>query len=421
MNELLRIYLEFFSSLCSCLFVFRFTENYLSQKIPLKNKLILIIAYFIYSIPAHIPFSALISCLLEILFLFKCMYPHVKKIFITFVKCKLFSYTFLAMTLFLHTFIMRDADTLSSSLIYRTYKSLIVCFLLYVIYVLYTNTKKMKDFHTHYQLSFNLVILSISLMLSYVTLYICCENSTTYALPAIFSTIALLIIVCISLYDKFLALVAENTMHKIQSELDRMEKEYSSQIESNLAELHSIRHDMKNHLIIIDGYATQQNYKKIHTYINKINGCFQSSPLFDTPSSTVSALLNEKYHIAKNKALDCRIHTNFPYVHIDDFSIITILGNLFDNAITAASKCESGWIHVDISQSDSYLEIAMENNHVEKIQEKNGNFISTKEDKNLLHGIGLKNVRQAVDTLNGQISISHTAETFHVNILVPNY
>lgn len=322
---------------------------------------------------------------------------------------------------FFCSLILQDADILSVSPAYKSYKSAIIVFLVYIFYALYTNTKKIKDFHTSYQLRFNLVILGISLMLNYVTLYICRENSTTYTLPAIFSTIALLIIVCISLYDKFLALVAENTRHKIQSELDRMEKEYSNQIESNLAELHSIRHDMKNHLIIIDGYAAQQNYEKIHTYIQKINGMFQSSPLIDTPSSTVSALLNEKCHIAQNKALDCRIHTNFPFVHIDDFSTITILGNLFDNAITAASKCESGWIHVDISQSDSYLEIAIENNHIEKIQEKNGDFISTKEDKNLLHGIGLKNVRQAVDTLNGQISISHTAETFHVNILVPNY
>ena len=210
-------------------------------------------------------------------------------------------------------------------------------------------------------------------MLSYTTLYICHENSSSYALPAIFSTIALLIIICISLYDRFLALVAENTRQKIQSEIQRMEQAYSDQIDANLKELHSIRHDMKNHLIIIDGYAAQQNYEKIHAYINKITGSFHSEPLFDTPSNTVSALLNEKYQTAKRQNISCRIHTDFPYIHI------------------------------------------------ETIKESNGEFITTKEDKNILHGIGIKNVRKAVEALNGQLSITYTKDTFTVHILVPNY
>ena len=57
----------------------------------------------------------------------------------------------------------------------------------------------------------------------------------------------------------------------------------------------------------------------------------------------------------------------------------------------------------------------------EKIKEKNGEFATTKKDKNLLHGIGIKNVRKVVSDLNGQIDISYTDDTFHVGILLPNY
>ena len=59
--------------------------------------------------------------------------------------------------------------------------------------------------------------------------------------------------------------------------------------------------------------------------------------------------------------------------------------------------------------------------HCEKIKEKNGEFATTKKDKNLLHGIGIKNVRKVVSDLNGQIDISYTDDTFHVGILLPNY
>ena len=168
-------------------------------------------------------------------------------------------YLFTILILFVHTYVMQDTNLLATSSAYSEYKPLTVIFLLYVFYVLYTNTKKMRDFHAHYQLYFNLVIACICLMLSYTTLYICRDNSSSYVLPAIFSTITLLIIICISLYDRFLVLVAENTRQKIQYEIQRMEQTYSEHIDANLKELHSIRHDMKNHLIIIDAPSDSGN------------------------------------------------------------------------------------------------------------------------------------------------------------------
>ena len=421
MNQLLRIYTDVLGNLFSCFFLLRFTEVETRENISWKNKLFLLIPYTIYSIPEHVPYSTLVCCFIELLFFIKLLYPDIKKILVIFVKYNFFMYLFTILILFVHTYVMQDTNLLATSSAYSEYKSLTVIFLLYVFYVLYTNTKKMRDFHAHYQLYFNLVIACISLMLSYTTLYICRDNSSSYVLPAIFSTITLLIIICISLYDRFLALVAENTRQKIQYEIQRMEQTYSEHIDANLKELHSIRHDMKNHLIIIDGYASQQNYEKIHSYINRITDSFHSEPLFDTPSNTVSALLNEKYQLARRQNITCQIYTDFPYVHIDDFSIITILGNLFDNAITAACKCEKGWIHADLSQSDSYLALEIQNNHIETIKEHNGDFLSTKEDTHMLHGIGIKNVRKAVEALNGQLSISYTEDTFTVHVLVPNY
>ena len=106
---------------------------------------------------------------------------------------------------------------------------------------------------------------------------------------------------------------------------------------------------------------------------------------------------------------------------MDDFSIITILGNLIDNAIAASVKCEHSWMTLSMNQQDSYLEIHMQNNHMETILEKDGVFQSTKEKDGFLHGLGIKNIRSTVEQLNGQIEISYTKDTFDVSILVPNY
>ena len=421
MNQFFRIYLDIFSNFFECLFLIRFSQTESQQKIPRKNRLIFFSVYLLYSIPENFPFTTLFCIFCDCLFLISFLHPNYKKAILLFIKCKILSYVFLTFLLFAHTWILNDTHTLSISPIYQNYKTTIVVFLLYIFYVLYTNTKKMRNFHNHYQMYFNLVILSISLTLSYVTLYICMENPDSYLLSAIFATIAALIILCLSLYDKFLSLLTENSNYKIQAEIDRMEQEYAAHVEENLKDIHSIRHDIKNHLIIIDGYASQQNFDKIHEYIDRIAGNFSAPILIETASPTVSAILNQKQQLARQRKVDCEIKTNFSHISIDDFTITTILGNLLDNAITAAAKCSQGWMKTILQQSESYLKITIDNSHMEQIQEKDGVFTSTKKDKNLFHGIGIKNVRKVIDTLNGQIEITYTEDTFHVFILVPNY
>ena len=134
----------------------------------------------------------------------------------------------------------------------------LVSFLVFIIYVLYCNTYKKKASANFYSYVFSAVVLGLGLLLSYTTLYIFLNQLGSYQLPIIFSIIFLLIIMCVSSYDKFLSIIDENTKYKIQLELDKMQEEYSAQLDEKLNELHSLRHDMKNHLIVIDGYAKQE-------------------------------------------------------------------------------------------------------------------------------------------------------------------
>ena len=45
-------------------------------------------------------------------------------------------------------------------------------------------------------------------------------------------------------------------MNKIQIEKAAIESEYNSQIDDKLQQLHTLRHDMKNHLLIIARYVS---------------------------------------------------------------------------------------------------------------------------------------------------------------------
>ena len=363
----------------------------------------------------------MITTLFAFLFLIIVTRSHFTQGFSIFIKYELYSYISILVFLFLHSLIFDDYVLLISSDIYEYYKLMILSFLTYITYVLYSNYKKNCKIRSHYYLYFSVIILAVCLLLSYATLYICRREPESQIMPLLFSTLIILVLLCISLYDKFLILIEENANYKMQAEINRLQTDYALQIDENLKILRSVRHDIKNHLIIIDGYAAQKKFEKIHEYISRIGARFKDTAPIQTSSTAVSAILNEKSALAQQKNISCEITCNFPSLKIDDFTMITILGNLLDNAITAASKCSDGWIKADLQQEDSILVITVDNSHAERIREKDGVFTSTKTDNADIHGIGIKNVRKAVNDLRGQIEITYTENTFHVCIMLPNY
>lgn len=419
MSSLFRIYTDCLANFIDVFLFFRFVDNNRQEKASVKYKIFILCLYFLYSVPNfYIP---AFSTIIDFFFLIVITYPELKKSFCIFIKFQIYAYTSMTIILFLHSLLFNDRITLFTSTIYEEYKFIIVSFLTYIFYVLYSNYKKNRKIRSHYYLYFSVIILAVCLLLSYATLYICRREPESQIMPLLFSTLIILVLLCISLYDKFLILIEENANYKMQAEINRLQKDYALQIDENLKTLRSVRHDIKNHLIIIDGYASQKNFEKIHEYISRIGERFKDTAPIQTSSTAVSAILNEKSALAQQKNISCEITCNFPSLKIDDFTMITILGNLLDNAITAASKCSDGWIKADLQQEDSILVITIDNSHAEEIQEKDGVFTSTKTDNADIHGIGIKNVRKAVNDLRGQIEITYTENTFHVCIMLPNY
>ena len=419
MSSLFRIYTDCLANFIDVFLFFRFVDNNRQEKASVKYKIFILCLYFLYSVPNfYIP---AFSTIIDFFFLIVITYPELKKSFCIFIKFQIYAYTSMTIILFLHSLLFNDRVTLFTSTIYEEYKFIIVSFLTYIFYVLYSNYKKNRKIRSHYYLYFSVIILAVCLLLSYATLYICRREPESQIMPLLFSTLIILVLLCISLYDKFLILIEENANYKMQAEINRLQKDYALQIDENLKILRSVRHDIKNHLIIIDGYAAQKKFEKIHEYISRIGERFKDTAPIQTSSTAVSAILNEKSALAQQKNISCEITCNFPSLKIDDFTMITILGNLLDNAITAASKCSDGWIKADLQQEDSILVITIDNSHAEEIQEKDGVFTSTKTDNADIHGIGIKNVRKAVNDLRGQIEITYTENTFHVCIMLPNY
>uniref|UniRef100_UPI0040566F30 sensor histidine kinase n=1 Tax=Acetatifactor sp. TaxID=1872090 RepID=UPI0040566F30 len=213
----------------------------------------------------------------------------------------------------------------------------------------------------------------------------------------------------------------ENAIAKIEVEKNALQQNYYAHVQESLQTISYLRHDFKNHLMILQGHATAGNTEELNNYLNRICEELTPSTLLATPSPLLSAILNAKNEECKRAGVTLTLEQNFTGIYFDDFHLVTIFSNLLDNAITAASKCKHGTIRLRITTIKSYLDIDCVNNHIEHIDVKNDRFMSTKPTQKEIHGLGILSMRKTVEQLNGEMEIDYTEDCFHVNILVPNY
>lgn len=422
MTNTVRIFFDILDNIFLYLLICSIIKNHTGIRPSSKMNITVFILIGFYSIPETIPFNSVITLLLTLALFISIANKKIRKVPRMFISYLLITSLGTLSVVIIHFLLFDDRSLATESHYYSYCKETICTALVYYIYELRVNSKKMKRLNSRYQYLFNFIIISVALTLSYLTIFIFqTQQINSPFIPMLFSTLFLLIALCIQIYHRYIESIEKNIETELLIEKSKLMSDYSNQIEENLKELHSLRHDIKNHLLIIDGYASQENYTEIHNYIHRINEQFTTTPLYDTPSNVVSALLNSKYKVARKHNLDFSIDWAFSGIYMEDFYIVTILGNLIDNAITAASKCENGFIKLRMEQQESYLKIEIENNHIETINETNGNFQTTKTDTKFRHGLGIKNIRSTVEQLNGQIDIHYTDEIFEVEVLVPNY
>ncbi|EGT3617386.1 sensor histidine kinase, partial [Clostridium perfringens] len=123
----------------------------------------------------------------------------------------------------------------------------------------------------------------------------------------------------------------------------------------------------------------------------------------------------------KNK-INLKVFIDFSDVNfMEYFDICTIFSNCIDNAIEACKKIrehERRYIYIKGVCVNNFYVVKIENSKTNKIQKLKGEFLTDKKDK-FLHGIGLKNIKSALEKYDGEISIEPLEDKFVLKMLIP--
>lgn len=181
----------------------------------------------------------------------------------------------------------------------------------------------------------------------------------------------------------------------------------------------ALRHDLKHHLTELSIMAEKENCQEITDYIQNMGAFIENKNQYSNSGNReVDSILNYMLNKAQETLERVESKINIPKeIHIQTFDLNIILGNLLENAIAAAGSSKDKWLSVFIRYEKGMLFINIRNSYEGSIRKQGNGYLTTKKDAGK-HGIGLQNVKRAVDNYHGNMEISDRDHIFDVKVML---
>ncbi|MDO5336229.1 MAG: GHKL domain-containing protein [Eubacteriales bacterium] len=222
-----------------------------------------------------------------------------------------------------------------------------------------------------------------------------------------------LILVMNAYYVYFWYDVAANQALKHKLELMQQQNElthqYYADLEENYNRSRKVIHDIRNHIQVLE---ESQKLDKVQDYMSDVHEMLNSLGLrFYSENRMLNIVLNHKLKHLPAEQVECRmggVNLNF----LSDMDITTIFANLLDNVLEAGENRKEFWLEIYGEQIQDFTLIRISN-------PCSGQYEPGSSEKQGHEGIGLENVRQAVEKYHGELNIRHQENIFSVILMFP--
>ena len=220
---------------------------------------------------------------------------------------------------------------------------------------------------------------------------------------------------------------------KLQNELLAMQvdsiRQHIGQVESLYQSIHSIKHDMTNHILTLERLYAGNNLEEAADYGKELKSAL--SPIasgIKSGNPVTDVILQE----LKSEAEKRKIHfqTNFYYptgTNINAFDVSVILNNALQNALEntknfpAENVGKSEMPHISVlsyHRNNAYM-IEISNSYTGKLMwDEERDLPVTSKEKTEGHGYGLFNIRMVARKYSGDIAIDLKDDEFRLSIML---
>ncbi len=228
------------------------------------------------------------------------------------------------------------------------------------------------------------------------------------------------------LEESYQKLLAEKSEMQYELLEHRAEIENLRLQDAQIRELHQnirkLKHDMKNHLMVIGSYLNAQDYEHAKAYTSEILDKLNAVHSYiETGNLLLNHIINEKFAYARERGILVKAEIeNLAFATMKSMDFSSVLSNMLDNAIEASEKdngCKPEII-VSIFQKRGYEVICIKNRISQSVLAQNPNLISEKEDSSM-HGIGIWQTREIIEKYQGMCDFYEEEHFFCACAFIP--
>lgn len=183
-------------------------------------------------------------------------------------------------------------------------------------------------------------------------------------------------------------------------------------------------HDTSHYLKAIGELARKKQNDSILDILCELNVELENSAMtVYSDNHVMNAILNEKDAQCSKEGIPLDVYVE-PGTHmgrVNDADMITMLGNLLDNAICASGQGQEEHVvkvRIFMQNEGSFCVVKITNNFEGEIIRSENGFVSTKKEKGI-HGIGIQSVKNTAEKYNGYLECFVEAEIFTAILVLP--
>ena len=205
-----------------------------------------------------------------------------------------------------------------------------------------------------------------------------------------------------ALSEKYSRLLSEKSeleyeLEELKSTAENIRKQ-DDEIRTLHENVRRIKHDMKNHLMVIASYLNGSDYDNAKAYTSQILDNLNAAHSYiETGNSLLNHILNEKLNKARENGVSVKAEIeNLSFGRMESLDFSALLSNLLDNAIEA----EPTEISVVISRRRGYETILVKNTVKISVLSENPDLKTTKSD-GASHGMGIPQIKAITEKYGG--------------------
>lgn len=267
----------------------------------------------------------------------------------------------------------------------------------------------------------------LAMMILYITMYVMILTNFQSNIIILLSIICVSMIVIAGIVWFMIARI--NKDNEIKTKLLLSEQKanlYKQNIISSNSQIETIKllkHDMKNNISCIDALIEEENYDEAHNICHSLTNMYTSiGTIVNTENYLLNAVLNVEIEKAKSYGIPVKLSiTNDLKMFKNSSDIISLIGNILDNAISYLSKnkVKNNEINFSTGYEGSYSVIKCRNNILDSVLFNNPSLKTDKKDKDN-HGKGITIINSIAHKYNGDVIIKERNKEFIITVILDN-